>query len=92
MSNTVNAEWSGMKPFRFASIKEASMTSSYVCNKGHYIYVAEVIYVQKDGKLHVVNVCRACGGVSYHEKQITDPGTAAVLLKEKKEKEYELRS
>lgn len=64
------------------------MNSDYKCSKGHFIYVAEVIYIQKDGKLHVVNVCRACGGVAFHEKQITSPGTPAILLKnEEKENE-----
>lgn len=61
------------------------------CSGNHYIYVAEVVYVQKDGKLFVVNVCRACGEVTFHEKSIAQPGTPALLLKEK-EKENELHS
>lgn len=88
MANDTNAQWVGLKPIRYASLR-GIMDQSYTCTKGHYIYVAEVVYVQKDGKLHVVNVCRACGNVSFHEKQITDPGAPAILLKEK-DKENEL--
>ena len=58
-------------------------TDSKKCGGGHYIYVAEVVYVQKDGKLFVVNVCRACGQVSFHERQLATPGTSALLLKQK---------
>ena len=61
------------------------------CDGKHYIYVAEVIYVQKDGMLHVVNVCRACGQVTFHEKKITLEGVPAVFLKDKeKENDNEL--
>lgn len=64
-------------------------TDSKKCGGGHYIYVAEVVYIQKDGKLFVVNVCRACGQVTFHEKQLATSGTPAQLLQEK-EKTNEL--
>lgn len=64
-------------------------TDSKKCGGGHYIYVAEVVYIQKDGRLFVVNVCRACGQVTFHERQLATPGTSAQLLKGK-EKANEL--
>jgi hypothetical protein len=81
----------GLRPISFGgSIRGKQMeTDSKKCGGGHYIYVAEVVYIQKDGKLFVVNVCRACGNVSFHEKQLASPGTPALLLKQK-ENENEL--
>lgn len=87
MANETNAKWVGgdLAPFRFAGGTPVDMRK---CDGKHYIYVAEVVYIQKDGKLHVVNVCRACGAVAFHEKQIASAGTPADLLHEKiKEKE-----
>jgi hypothetical protein len=90
MSNVVNAQWmGGLKPIRYASLRGGNMEQNKKCSGNHYIYVAEVLYVQKDAKLVVINVCRACGEVSFHEKQVSTPGTPADLLKEK-EKENEL--
>lgn len=91
MSNEANANLTGgLTPLRWASLERGKVDNTYTCTKGHYIYIAEVVYIQRDGKLHVVNVCRACGGVSFHEKQITSPGTSAILLKEKGKEENEL--
>jgi hypothetical protein len=82
MANEVNlGTGRGLVPFRFGSFKKEEPMVK--CAGSHYIYVAEVVYIAKDGKLHVVNVCRACGQVSFHEKQIASPGTPAILLKEK---------
>jgi hypothetical protein len=88
MSNVVKLGTGGLTPFRFARGNQME-TDSKKCGGGHYIYVAEVVYVQKEGKLFVVNVCRACGQVTFHERQLSTPGTPALLLKEK-EKENEL--
>jgi hypothetical protein len=90
MSNAVNLGAGGLRPFRFADPRGNQMeTDSKKCGGGHYIYVAEVVYIQKDAKLFVVNVCRACGQVSFHEKQLATPGSPALLLKEKgKENEF----
>lgn len=58
------------------------------CGGKHQIYVAEVVYVQSEGKLWVVTVCRDCDTVSFHEKQIARPHVEASLIKnEQKEKE-----
>jgi hypothetical protein len=90
MSNAVNLGAGGLRPLRFGILRGNQMeTDSKKCGGGHYIYVAEVVYIQKDGRLFVVNVCRACGNVSFHEKQLATPGTPALLLKEK-EKQNEL--
>ena len=90
MSNAANAQWmGGLKPIRYASLRGGIMDANKKCIGNHYIYVAEVLYVQKDGKLVVINVCRACGEVTFHERQVASPGTQATLLKEK-EKENEL--
>lgn len=87
MPNVANTERSGLVPFRFGGpILGGKMQDTKTCGGKHYIYVAEVIYIQKDGKLHVVNVCRACGNVAFHEKEIASPGTPAILLQEKEKK------
>lgn len=79
--NTNLSAGRGLTPFQFGSLrKEEPMPK---CTGSHYIYVAEVVYVPKDGTLFVVNVCRACGQVAFNEKQISSPGTPAILLKEK---------
>jgi hypothetical protein len=62
------------------------METNKKCSGSHYIYVAEVLYIQKDGKIVVINVCRACGEVSFHERQVATAGTPAVLLQEKETK------
>jgi hypothetical protein len=89
MANVINIGETGLKPLSFGVPRGGRMESNKKCSGNHYIYVAEVLYIQKDAKLVVINVCRACGEVSFHEKQVTTPGTEAVLLKEK-EKENEL--
>jgi hypothetical protein len=76
-----NIQSGGLKPLRFGVFhKEEPMAK---CTGSHYIYVAEVVYVPKDGTLYVVNVCRACGQVTFNAKQITTPGTPVFLNKEK---------
>ena len=51
------------------------------CGGGHDLYVAEVVYIEREGKLVVVTVCRACDSVNFHEKIIAAPHTEATLLK-----------
>jgi hypothetical protein len=85
MSNIVKLGAGGLQPFRFARGNQME-TDSKKCGGSHSVYVAEVVYIQKDGKLFVVNVCRACGQVTFHEKQLSTPGTPALLLKEKENK------
>lgn len=80
MSNTTNAVGGGLIPLRFAG---GAPVDTRKCDGKHAFYIAEVIYVQKDGKVHVVNVCRSCGIVAFHEKQISSPGAHAEFLKEK---------
>lgn len=57
------------------------MTTNSRCPGQHDIYVAECLYVERDGKLVVVTVCRACDNVTFHEKVVTAPHTPAKLLK-----------
>lgn len=54
------------------------------CDGQHDIYVAEVLYVQAEGKLVVVTVCRNCDTVRFHEKQVAAPGLPGELLKQGK--------
>ena len=88
MPNITNANRGGLIPLHFAG---GAPVDTRKCEGKHYIYVAEVVYIQKDGLLWVVNVCRACGGVTFHSKQIAQPNVPAEFLKEKeKENENEL--
>lgn len=90
MPNVVNPGRNGLVPFRFGGLIEGiKMEDTKTCGGKHYIYVAEVLYIQKEGKLVVVSVCRACDRVAFHERQVSSAGTPAVLLKEK-EKQNEL--
>jgi DNA-directed RNA polymerase specialized sigma54-like protein len=56
------------------------------CSGEHDIYVPEVFYVQQEGKVVVVTVCRACDTVRFHEHAIAQPHHAAEALKTQKEK------
>lgn len=75
----------GLRPFHFGTLGEVKklQKDTKTCFGKHYIYVAEVVYVPKTGTVHLVHVCRACGEVSFHEKEIAPPSTPAILLKEK---------
>jgi len=85
MANVTNSG-GGLIPLRFSG---GASVDSRKCEGKHSVYVAEVVYIQKDGVLWVVNVCRACGVVSFHPKTIATPGATAEFLKQK-EKEQEL--
>lgn len=78
---SVNMNWGSWPP---PGSKGETMEANR-CQGAHEIYVAEVLYVEKDGKLVVVTVCRACDSVTFHEKVVAAPGAQAVLLKNAKE-------
>jgi hypothetical protein len=74
----------GLKPIRFAGgIPGGNMEYDKKCTGNHDIYVAEVVYVESEGKLVVVTVCKGCDNVHFHEKQIAPSKSPAKLLKEK---------
>jgi hypothetical protein len=56
------------------------------CGGQHVIYVAEVLYVEAEGKLVVVTVCRNCDTVHFHTQQVAQPHHTGILLKEKEKK------
>ena len=60
------------------------------CRGEHAIFVAEVVAVEAEGKLVVVNVCRSCGEVTFHEHQVTKAHVPLTFTKEK-EKNHELQ-
>jgi len=60
------------------------------CRGEHQIFVAEVVAVEAEGKLVVVNVCRSCGEVTFHEHQVSKRGVPITFTKEK-EKQNELQ-
>jgi hypothetical protein len=66
-------------PLRFASFKRDVMDKR--CDGQHDIYVAEVFYVEAEGKAVVVTVCRQCDSVQFHSESICEPHRAATLLK-----------
>lgn len=83
MSNTANMTWSGgLVPLRFETLKGGQVEK---CGGSHYIYVAEVVAVEREGKIVVVNVCRACGQVTFTEKQIAQPNSPLTFTKEKEQ-------
>lgn len=55
------------------------------CLGDHELYVAEVLYVEREGKCVVVTVCRHCGRTDFHSSQVASPGSTSVLLKNQKE-------
>lgn len=56
------------------------------CNGQHTIYVAECLYVEAEGKLVVVTVCRNCNKVTFTSEVVAEPHHAGVLLKSKETK------
>jgi hypothetical protein len=86
MANVSNTG-GGLIPLHFSG----GSVDTRKCEGKHSVYVAEVVYIQKDGVLWVINVCKSCGVVSFHPKTIATPGSVAEFLKQKeKEKEHEL--
>lgn len=53
------------------------------CFGEHQIFVAEVVAVQAEGKLVVVNVCRSCGEVTFHEHLVSKTRVPITFTKEK---------
>jgi hypothetical protein len=86
MANATNIQ-GGLIPLRFSG---GAPVDNRKCEGKHSVYVAEVVYIQKDGVLWVINVCKACGVVSFHPKQIASPTAPAEFLKDKeKEQDHE---
>lgn len=73
----------GLRPLRFADMRGLMDKR---CDGQHDIYVAEVLYVEAEGKLVVVTVCRNCDTVRFHEQVVAQPHHAGKLLKNEKEK------
>jgi len=84
MNTTVSLGAGGLRPFRFADPRGIMEQSNKRCSGEHDIYNAEVLYVQAEGKLVVVNVCRACDKVSFHERIVAQPHHDGELLKQGK--------
>lgn len=62
------------------------------CYGAHQIFVAEVVAVESEGKLVVVNVCRSCGEVTFHEHVVAKAFAPIIFTKEKeKEQKHELQ-
>ena len=66
------------------------------CRGEHQIFVAEVVAVDSLlgmlRKLVVVNVCRSCGEVTFHEHQVSKRGVPITFTKEKeKQNEFQLQ-
>jgi hypothetical protein len=85
MANAAQLGTGGLRPFRFADPR-GIMEQAKKCSGEHDIYVPEVFYVQQEGKVVVVTVCRACDTVNFHQHQIADPHHSAEALKTVKEK------
>ena len=83
MSNVAN-NLGGLRPFRFASPR-GLMEQQQKCSGEHNIYVPEVFYVQQEGKVVVVTVCRSCDRVRFTEHTIASPHHPAEALKTVKE-------
>lgn len=56
------------------------------CVGEHNIFIAEVIGVQKEGKVFVLALCRSCDLFAVHEVQVSKPGAdIRLLLQESKQ-------
>lgn len=84
MSNAVNLGGGGLRPLHLASLRGLMEQQNKRCSGDHDIYNAEVLYVQAEGKLVVVNVCRSCDRVSFHERIVAKPHNEGELLKQGK--------
>jgi len=81
MANMTNTGNGGLKPLRFGNIRGLM---DMHCQGQHEIYVAEVLYVEAEGKLVVVTVCRHCDNVRFHERQVAQAHHSGELLKQGK--------
>jgi hypothetical protein len=86
MLPNANIAGGGLRPLRLAPLRGLVMEQQKKCSGEHDIYVPEVFYVQQEGKVVVVTVCRACDTVNFHQHQIADPHHSAEALKTVKEK------
>jgi hypothetical protein len=84
MSNTTDLGGGGLKPLRLGNLRGFMEQSNKRCSGEHDIHVAEVLYVQAEGKLVVVNVCRSCDTTTFHERIVAQPHHDGELLKQGK--------
>ena len=83
MSNAANLGMGGLRPFRFGSPR-GNMDYDKKCLGEHEIYVAECVISPSNGTITVVTVCRHCDRVSFHQKQVAEPGRELVATKDVK--------
>lgn len=81
MPNVANPSVGGLRPFHVSSLRGLMDKR---CEGQHDIYVAEVLYVEAEGKMVVATVCRSCDVVNFHEKVIAASHQPATLLKQGK--------
>lgn len=79
-----NTKVEGLRPLRFGSMRGLMEQAARRCDGQHDIYVAEVLYVEAEGKLVVVTVCRNCDVAHFHEKVVAEPHHKGELLKKEK--------
>ena len=84
MANATNLGSGGLRPLRFGSFKRDFMDIK--CNGQHDIFVCDNLYVQSEGKIVTVAICRNCAQFYYGERQIAQPHQGAEFLKEKENK------
>lgn len=57
------------------------------CSADHTFFVAEVIGVEAEGKVHLLYLCTSCGEAYCKEfKVASNPGSALRLMREEKQK------
>lgn len=79
-----NANTEGfLRPLRLAPLRGTMATR---CDGQHDIFVCDNLYVQSEGKIVTVAVCRNCAQFYYSEKQIAQPHREADFLKKENEK------
>lgn len=55
------------------------------CTANHSYYVAEVVGVEKEGKVYVLAICTACGDARCADFKVAEPNSNIRLLKEEKQ-------
>lgn len=58
--------------------------SNPLCKGEHEIFVVECVGLEAEGKVVVLSICRLCGELFCHEKQVAKPSTPLRLLREEK--------
>lgn len=78
-----NLRTEGLRPLRFGSIRGLMAQQ---CTGQHDIFVCDNLYVQSEGKIVTVAICRNCAQFYYGERQIAQPHKEAEFLKKDNEK------